>query len=305
MGRKLLERSVRGVCPTRAGEILYREATELLRQLDQLSSLVRSSGGIAQGSVRLGLSSILGAQLAAKIVAACKESLPGVELKLVASDSATLRERVEAQTLDAAILFESQAATPALKRYSLFRQRLYYVSGQQPEGRSAAVSLAELAEQPLIMPSHPHVTRVLLDQSFHGAGLSARTLTEVDGLSSILAAVRMGMGGTVVMAGNLADLGAADMPAPIPIEPSLEVVASIVSRAGVPLTPAAEAVHEILTPLVMKHLASSPQPGSTWIGHDRRQLKSARRATPMRQRVQPSRPRPRAPTPWVCSHAVR
>ncbi len=47
MGIELLQRSARGVRPTRSGELLYREASVILRQLDQLPSLIRSSSGEA------------------------------------------------------------------------------------------------------------------------------------------------------------------------------------------------------------------------------------------------------------------
>ena len=36
LGLKLLQRSARGVTPTAAGEVLFREASSILHQLDQL-----------------------------------------------------------------------------------------------------------------------------------------------------------------------------------------------------------------------------------------------------------------------------
>src|ERR1700754_1214901 len=42
LGVTLLQRSARGVLPTAAGEILYKEASALLHQLDQLPGIVRS-----------------------------------------------------------------------------------------------------------------------------------------------------------------------------------------------------------------------------------------------------------------------
>jgi LysR family nitrogen assimilation transcriptional regulator len=45
LGTSLLKRSARGVRPTAAGEVLYREASALLKDLDQLPEIVRSSIG--------------------------------------------------------------------------------------------------------------------------------------------------------------------------------------------------------------------------------------------------------------------
>ncbi len=268
IGVELLQRSARGVRATRAGEILFKEATALLRQLDQLPSLVRSTSGVVEGSVALGLSAILGPRLAGAIVTACKESLPKVVLRLTASDSATLRHRVEAQTLDAAILYEDEITVPALARYPLFRQRLHLLGGARPDGPLTSVSLKQLAVLPLLMPGPPNISRVLLDQGFRSAGLSPTIVAEIDDLPSTLAAVRMGMGGTVVMAGNLADIGASDLFPLIPIEPPLYVTASIVSHSGAPLTRAAEAVHAVLVPLLKKHMDSGQEYGVEWIADD-------------------------------------
>src|ERR1700758_3933756 len=54
LGVSLLLRSARGVRPTAAGEILYKEASVILHQLDQLPSVVRSSAGEPEGIVNLG-----------------------------------------------------------------------------------------------------------------------------------------------------------------------------------------------------------------------------------------------------------
>jgi LysR family transcriptional regulator, nitrogen assimilation regulatory protein len=43
LGTPLLQRSARGVRPTAAGELLYREASEILKHLDQLPGIVRAS----------------------------------------------------------------------------------------------------------------------------------------------------------------------------------------------------------------------------------------------------------------------
>ena len=81
LGVSLLQRSARGVRPTAAGEVLYREASAILRQVEQLPSIVRSSGGEAQGVVSLGMSSTLAATLAGAFIEACKSALPKITLK--------------------------------------------------------------------------------------------------------------------------------------------------------------------------------------------------------------------------------
>ena len=57
LGFVLLDRSSRGVRPTAAGEIVFREASEILRQLEQLPGIVRSSSGEVEGIVNFGIRS--------------------------------------------------------------------------------------------------------------------------------------------------------------------------------------------------------------------------------------------------------
>jgi LysR family transcriptional regulator, nitrogen assimilation regulatory protein len=59
LGVALLQRSARGVRPTAAGEIFYKEASAILRQLDQLPSVVRSDTDQPEGVVNVGFISSL------------------------------------------------------------------------------------------------------------------------------------------------------------------------------------------------------------------------------------------------------
>ena len=266
MGVELLQRSARGVKATRAGEIMYKESLVILRLLEQLPVLVRSNTGVVEGSVSLGIVRALGPRIAGDIVAACREKLPKVTLKLSAADSSSLVERVEARSLDMAIVFEPEFLQPALARQLLFRQRVFYLpSGKSPDP-SASLSLAQLAQLPLVMPSLPNVARVLLEQALSSASLSPTIVAEVDDLGTVLASVRSGLGGTIVTTGNLAGIGAGDLPPPMLIEPALYVTASVVSDSATPLTRAGEALRSLLVPLIRNYLQAGHMPGAEWLG---------------------------------------
>src|SRR5262249_42780904 len=77
LGVTLLQRSARGVRPTAAGEIFYKEASAILRQVDQLPGVVRSSTGEAEGVVNLGFVSSLAPSLVG-FLDECREACPKV-----------------------------------------------------------------------------------------------------------------------------------------------------------------------------------------------------------------------------------
>ena len=266
MGVELLHRSARGVRTTEAGEALYREATALLRQLDRIPALVRSSGGVVEGSVSLGYATGFGPRVMTPILEACKKALPKVTLQLIAGDSGGLRDRVEAQTLDMALIFESDLQLPALSRRPLFRQRLYYVPFPEDAVASGSISLVELADRPLILATTSTVMRLPINHGFSTAGLSPNVVAEINDVPSLLAAVRAGVGGTIMANSDLKVVGGADLPQPVLIEPPLYLNCNIVANSDVPLTVAGEAVREVLFRVIKEGLQRMDRPGTTWIG---------------------------------------
>ena len=89
---------------------------------------------------------------------------------------------------------------------------------------------------------------------------------EADVLSNILAAVRTGIGDSVLPKGDLADISGDDLAKPVLIEPPLHLTCSVISSGNFPLTSAGEAVRDLLTELVEQHLRETHAPGVEWIG---------------------------------------
>lgn len=264
LGVSLLLRSARGVRPTAAGEVLYREASSILRQVEQLPAIVRSSGGETEGTVGLGMSSTLASGLAGPFIEHCKAALPGVTLKFSVADSQSINARVESHGLDMGLVFEDELV-PAFQRQPLFRQRLYLFRRGQATDGSTTISLDQLATLPLVLPGPSNVTRSVLDRAFAMAGATPRVVAEADVLSGVLAAVQAGVGHTVLPKGDLADLPAASLAEPLLIEPPLYLTASIISSGDFPLTHAGNAVRSLLSDFVQAHLGRSPWPGAEWI----------------------------------------
>ena len=264
MGVELLHRSARGVRATEAGEALYGEATALLRQLDRIPALIRSSVGVVEGTVSLGYAHGFGMRLI-NFLAACKQALPKVTLQLIAGDNLGLRDRVEAQTLDMALIFETELQLPPVWRRPLYRQRLYYIGPAHDTQPSGSLSLEQLAEKPLLLTTTSTVTRMVINHAFSAGGLSANIVAEINDSPSLLAAVRAGLGGTILAVGDLAAIGAGDLPRPVLIEPPLNVTCTIVANSDIPLTSAGEAVRKLLPPLVKRAVQTLDLPGATWI----------------------------------------
>jgi LysR family nitrogen assimilation transcriptional regulator len=265
LGVNLLHRSARGVRPTTAGEVLFREASAILRQMEQLPGVVRSAGGEIQGIVSLGMSSTLASFLSGPFLGACRGALPKVTLRLITGDSVMLKSRIEAGTLDLAAVFEDEPL-PGFVRQPLFRQRLYLIRREPLPNNATVISMAQLAKQPLILPAQPNVSRDLLDRVFAAAGLTPNMVAEADVLSSMLSAVQTGMGDTILPKGDFSDVAGQDTLFPVPIEPPIFLTASILSSDESPLSQAADMVRDLIGRFVLDQMQTAKASGAEWVG---------------------------------------
>lgn len=253
LGVTLLHRSARGVRPTPAGTVLYREAQAILRHVEKLPDIVRDAEGEIAGAVSLGMSSTVASFLAGPFIEACRSALPRVVLNLVTEDSVTLKSRIAAHGLDLAVVFEAEMPADQ-KAMPLFRQRLCLVDRKKLPGHARAVPLQRVADLPLVLAGAPNAVRGVLDRAFAAAGLQPRVVVETNLLSSMLAAVRSGAGATIVPLGDLSTLMGRGTLAATPIEPPLYLTAFVLHDAGSAPTRAAEAVRALLASVMARLL---------------------------------------------------
>jgi LysR family nitrogen assimilation transcriptional regulator len=264
LGFVLLERSSRGVRPTPAGEIVFSEATEILRQLEQLPGVVRSSSGEVEGIVNFGMTVAIAGALAGPAVAACRQALPKVTLKFSDGESDNLQARIEAQTLDMAVVFEDHFK-PNFSRHPLYRQRLYLVIQKPLAGYRGTIPLEQVAKLPLVLPPLPRHRRVVIDRAFAEAGLTPNIVAETDAGLSELSAVRSGVGHSIFNAGTFENVYPGAFAEPLLIEPPIFLTCSLVSSSDFPLTHAGEAVKNELIRFMKNQIAANTRPGAELI----------------------------------------
>jgi LysR family nitrogen assimilation transcriptional regulator len=267
LGVMLLQRSARGVRPTAAGEILYKEASAILHQLDQLPSVIRPSGGEPEGTVSLGFISSLASKLVGGILEECRTRLPKVTIRVSDGDSLGLESRVAASSVDLAILYEDEFTTP-LTRKPLFRQKLYVISLEPLSDQTDTISLRRIAEVPLVLPGRTNGRRVLIERVFADAKLKPNIALEADSLASEMWAVRNKIGCTILPVGDMSHFGPNAFAKPLLIEPPIYLTCSLVHSADFPLTNAGEAVRAFLLDFIERRVSQADMPGTEWIANN-------------------------------------
>jgi LysR family nitrogen assimilation transcriptional regulator len=265
LGVKLLNRSARGVNPTAAGEVLYREATSILHQIDLLPTIARSESGEPEGVVSVGIASSLAPLLIGSLIAYVKIALPKVRLKISDGDSGSLEARVDKSGLDLAVIYEDELGSK-FTREPLFKQRLCLV-GAHPLAAlgTSSVSLDEVANLPLTLPSLPNARRVLINRIFAEHKLIPNVVAEVDSLSSELLTVKTGIANTIVPVPNRKNFLDQGFRQLLLIDADIYLTCSIVSSSDFPLSRASEAVRVLLMEFIKAELRDGNMVGLEWI----------------------------------------
>ncbi|GAA4342069.1 tricarballylate utilization LysR family transcriptional regulator TcuR [Pigmentiphaga soli] len=245
LATRLLLRRATGVQATEAGLTLFQQAQLILRQLDNATNLVQK--GRLTGTVSVGLAQSTAAMLSVPFIATMGERYPGIRLRLFEGLSANLLSLLNTRRIDLAILFDDHEA----RRWSavpLLQEELLLVGAPGLPGMPTGpqVSVEEIADLPLLIPSAPHTLRTLTFEAFHKKKLEPRVAAEIDGLSILLNAVRAGLGASIQPGSAIAGANGAGLIVTQLASPRLLRASHLASLSDDELSPAALAARVVL-----------------------------------------------------------
>lgn len=196
LGQRLLVRTGRGVKLTAAGEAFLVHARHMLETARHARDAVQDLGDNPGGRVTVGLPPRVALGLSAPLVRGFRQRFPRAVITVIESLSLSLRESLVAGRLDLALLFDPMPS-PQLAFEPLMRERLLLVA--PPRSRlPARLSLASLANYPMVLPNAPNAIRGLLDGVLEPRGIALNVLAEVGAVQTVLALVQEGVGCTVL-----------------------------------------------------------------------------------------------------------
>jgi len=196
LSTRLLQRSPKGVTPTEAGLAFFREAQLVLRHAEQAARAAQQSR--LSGSVSVGMAPTTAAVLGLPLIRAMRERYPDVRLHMVESLSGHLTGMLNARQLDLAMLFDPRAG----RRWSvvpLLEEKLFLIQSRRTRAGKplARISLSQLGELPLILPTGVHGLRSTLENAFARAKYKPTLVAEIDSLAMLMDAVDGGLGCTL------------------------------------------------------------------------------------------------------------
>jgi DNA-binding transcriptional LysR family regulator len=191
---ELFTRNGRGMVLTDAGRLLLARTAGIVRQIDQVRDEIQSAGGPPSGRVVLGLVPTVSCVISARLARRTVDRYPGISLCIVESYSGHLMEWLHRGEMDLALIY-GPSTDLHLTVQSLGRDPIVAVG---PRGSGLAqrkqVDIGWLLKQRLVLPSHSHGLRALIEQAAAKKKLKLDVKLEADSFRVLTSLVEEGLG---------------------------------------------------------------------------------------------------------------
>lgn len=197
----LFDRQGRRVRLTEAGQILLEHADESFASLAAARQRLERLRNLDGGTLRLGTSDTSATYLLPPVFAVYRERYPRIDLRLDNRPSPQILEYVANGELDVGLvtLGASESNEERVRADSLLqREDVLICAPNHPFARRRRLSLADLADQPLLL-LHPGTgSRALLDRAFADAGVRPRVLMEMGSVEVLKRLAELDFGLSIV-----------------------------------------------------------------------------------------------------------
>lgn len=199
--QNLLLRNGRGATATEAGKLLLEHGRGILHQVERAREELGRVRGALAGRVAVGLPPSLARVLTVPLTRAFRQHLPQVSVSISEGLSVTMQEWLVNGRLDIAVLYNAQPA-PDIEIAPLQDEDLWLVQLRPPglpeDPPPMPITLREVAELPLVIPSRPNAIRMQVESAMANIGCRPTVALEIDGVSAILDLVADGAGAALL-----------------------------------------------------------------------------------------------------------
>ena len=184
----LFDRNGRGVTLTPAGTRLLAHGRGILQQVERARQDLEDQRGAASGLLSIGLPPSISRTLTAPLVETFRERFPRATLSIVEGLSTYTLEWLAQGRIDCAVVYNA-VPTAAVELQPVLQERLHLLSARPARAGALVgrpVTLAQLAERDLVIPSRPHAIRMRVETVMAEAGLKPRVALEIESVPAML-----------------------------------------------------------------------------------------------------------------------
>lgn len=238
---RLLDRTSRTVAPTRLGRELLPVFERVLRDLDAVVVDTRDLAARRHGVVRLATLPSFAASVLSDAIVRFRAEHPAVTFRINDVIAQRVLDLVREEEADLGIV-GGDVRDPEIGVLHRTRDALHVIyPADHPIGALPRVTIAALAEHPLILMDPATSVRAVVDRAFVGSGRLPRVACEATYMMTAVSMVRAGLGLTI-LPGAAREIRAEPLLRSRPIDdPLFERPVCLIKKAGRTMPPAAEA----------------------------------------------------------------
>jgi LysR family transcriptional regulator, nitrogen assimilation regulatory protein len=259
LGQNLFDRNGRGVVLTDAGTRLLEHTRGILMQVGRARQELEDQRNGDSGHVVLGLPPSLGRSVTVPLVKAFGRLLPNASLATVEGLSAYMLEWLNIGRVDCALVYNAPAS-PSVDLQPLLDDQLFLIAPLSKPARKArkSITLAELADHPLIIPSRPHSIRMSVENALAGVDRKIKVAHEIECIPAVIDLVRQGHGFGVLPLNAVKSTpwGEEVQVKPI-LAPILKTSLSIATSAQRPKSPLMRKAIDVIRDIVRQEIRSA------------------------------------------------
>lgn len=197
--QNLLTRNGRGATPTEAGKLLLEHGRGILHQVSRAKEELGRVRGALAGRVAIGMPPSVSRVLAVPLIREFRRTMPDATLSIMEGLTVSMHEALLTGRLDIALLYNATPA-PGIELTPLVDEPLFLIERQvaKKQTRPRPVSLRDLADFPLVIPSRPNAIRMQVETELAAVGQRPNVVLEIDGVATILDLIQDGAGCAVL-----------------------------------------------------------------------------------------------------------
>jgi len=260
LGQNLFDRNGRGVVLTDAGTRLLEHTRGILTQIGRARQELEDQRKGDSGHFTLGLPPSLGRSVTVPLVKAFAAQLPNARLATVEGLSAYILEWLSVGRVDCALVYNAPTA-PNVDLQPLLDEQLFLISPLPAraarKGRKS-ITLSQIADHPLIIPSRPHAMRMSVETALAAVGVKIKVAHEIECIPAIIDLVRQGHGYAVLPLNAVKSTQWASEVLVRPIlAPMLKTSLSIATSAQRPQSPLLRKAIDVVRDIVRREIRSA------------------------------------------------
>jgi LysR family nitrogen assimilation transcriptional regulator len=197
--QNLLTRNGRGATPTEAGKLLLEHGRGILHQVSRAKEELGRVRGALAGRVAIGMPPSVSRVVAVPLIREFRRTMPDATLSIMEGLTVSMHEALLTGRLDIALLYNATPA-PGIELTPLVDEPLFLVERQTAKKatKPRPVSLRDLADFPLVIPSRPNAIRMQVETELAAVGQRPNVVLEIDGVATILDLIQDGAGCAVL-----------------------------------------------------------------------------------------------------------